>query len=93
MPIYDFECAECGAIDEYIVAPNITSIDCQCGYVMIRRLSAPAGINGNSHEGYRHKSGTTGKWKSDVGPNGPLGKEWYGDNPHAPSTLARPGDV
>jgi putative FmdB family regulatory protein len=90
MPIYDYKCTVCGNVHEEMRSVSDRNEDAacpECFNIALKTVTAPAGINGGFHEGYRHKSGTTGVWKTDVGPQGKVGKEWYGDNPHATSTL------
>lgn len=93
MPIFDFKCTVCGHVQEELlkvseVGKTKEALCAVCGSISEIQISAPAGIAGNAADGYKHRSGSTGVWKEDMGPNGKRGREWYGDNPHAPSTLA-----
>lgn len=92
MPLYDYKCTVCGAIHEEIRKVENRNIDTacyECFNISKKVLTSPAGIQANNHDGYRHRTGSKGIWKTDMGPQGELGKEWYGDNPHASSTLAK----
>lgn len=89
MPLYDYKCTVCDHVHEALrpVSDRDDDIACpECFNISVKVVSSPAGINGGSHDGYRHRK-RTGVWQKDMGPQGPIGKEWYGDNPHAPSTL------
>lgn len=91
MPLYDYECTVCGNVHEEMRKIDDRHEDSYCPECFnpsTLKVTAPAGIDGGV-DGYRHKSGTTGVWKTDVGPQSKIGREWYGDNPHAGSTLAK----
>lgn len=90
MPIYEFKCSVCGEVQEELrkIDEREESAYCKvCFNESVRIPTAPAGINGGFNEFYRHRSGKKKVWQEDAGPQGKIGKEWYGDNPHATSTL------
>jgi len=50
MPIYEYLCGECGESSEKIITAvdpnfNYDSLDCDCGGVARRRISAPSSLN------------------------------------------------
>lgn len=90
MPIYDYKCTVCGVVHDELrkIDDRDNPTYCElCNNQSDRIPTSPAGINGGCNEFYRHRSGKKAVWQSDMGPQGKIGKEWYGDNPHAPSTL------
>lgn len=92
MPLYDYKCTVCESIHEEMrtIADRHEDAYCpECFNPAMLAVSAPAGINGGSHDGYRHRTGSTGVWKTDKGPQGDIGREWYGDNPHASCPLEK----
>ena len=92
MPIYEYKCTNCDFVHEefrYIDGRKADAICPKCSSTAKFIISAPAGIDGGHHDGYRHITGSTGTWKEDMGPQGKRGREWYGDNPHASSTLEK----
>lgn len=92
MPIYEYECTVCDKVYDELRSMkdrNVSGACPVCAHEANRILSAPAGIDGGFTTGYVHRSGKTGVWKTDMGPQGEIGKQWYGDNSHAPSTLEK----
>jgi len=52
MPIYEFECEECGARFEELVAAEATSVACRgCGSARTRRLLSPVSPPGRQPRG------------------------------------------
>jgi len=92
MPVYLYKCTVCGTVHEELrkIKDRENESSCkECFNISVLTPSTPAGINGGFYDGYSHRSGSTGVWKTDMGPQGKIGREWYGDNPHAESTLAK----
>ena len=57
MPIYEFECEECGAGFEELVAAGTESVACpECGSERSRRLSAAVSPPGRTPRGARVRS-------------------------------------
>lgn len=92
MPVYKYKCSKCDETLEVLrkIQQRDDAYFCPvCNTITKRVVTTPAGIDGGFTTGYTHRTGKTGIWKTDVGPQGKLGREWYGDMPHADSTLAK----
>lgn len=61
MPLYDFQCEECGATSEVLVASADETPTCKaCGSVNLKKLlSAPSSLSGVARTGLPSPSDTT----------------------------------
>lgn len=75
MPYFNYTCSSCGETSEKLRKIDDRHGEVACPYCGGRAsfvISAPAGLKGlpNSVGLYSHKSGSTGRWKDEVGPYG-----------------------
>jgi putative FmdB family regulatory protein len=89
MPIYEFDCEECGARFEELVAAGLTSVSCaECGSRRTRRLMSsvsppgrqPRGAGVRSNESQRREREAARQDRITVSRQ----KRARGENPHPP---------
>lgn len=89
MPIYEFECEECGGRFEELVAAGIEAVACpRCGAERTRRLISPVSPPGRQPRGARVRSGESQRREREAARHDRIAesrkKRAAGENPHPP---------
>jgi len=93
MPIYEFECEECGARFEELVAAGVDGIDCaECGSARTRRLMSGVSPPGRQPRGARVRSTESQRRERESARQDRIAesrqKRARGENPHPPKKKA-----
>jgi len=94
MPIYEFECEECGARFEELVAAGVEAIACPtCGSVRTRRLISPVSPPGRQPRGAAVRSNESQRREREAARVDRIAesrqKRARGENPHPPKKKAK----
>lgn len=94
MPIYEFECEECGARFEELVAAGAAGIPCgQCGSERTRRLMSSVSPPGRQPRGAKVRSNESMRGEREAARKGRISesrqKRARGENPRPPKKKAQ----
>jgi putative FmdB family regulatory protein len=94
MPIYEFECEECGARFEELVAAVATDVPCaECGSTRTRRLISNVSPPGRQPRGAKVRSGESQRREREAARHDRIAesrkKRAAGENPHPPKKKAK----
>jgi putative FmdB family regulatory protein len=94
MPIYEFECEECGVRFEELVAVGATEIPCpKCGSGQTRRLISPVSPPGRQPRGAAVRSNESQRREREAARKDRIvesgQKRARGENPHPPKKKAK----
>jgi putative FmdB family regulatory protein len=89
MPIYEFECEECGGRFEELVAAGATEVPCaECGSTRTRRLISNVSPPGRQPRGAKVRSGESQRREREAARHDRIAesrkKRAAGENPHPP---------
>jgi putative FmdB family regulatory protein len=89
VPIYEFECEECGVRFEELVAAGATSVACaECGSARTRRLMSSVSPPGRQPRGAAVRSNESQRREREAGRQDRIAesrqKRARGENPHPP---------
>jgi putative FmdB family regulatory protein len=75
MPIYEFECEECGARFEELVAADVSKVTCErCGATRTRRLISPVSPPGRQPRGAAVRSDESRRREREAARQGRIAK-------------------
>jgi len=94
MPIYEFECEECGARFEELVAAGATDVPCaECGATRTRRLLSNVSPPGRQPRGAGVRSNESQRREREAARKDRIvesrQKRSRGENPHPPKKKAK----
>jgi putative FmdB family regulatory protein len=94
MPIYEFECEECGVRFEELVAAGATEIPCpECGAAQTRRLISAVSPPGRQPRGAAVRSNESQRREREAARKDRIvesrQKRARGENPHPPKKKAK----
>lgn len=94
MPIYEFECEECGARFEELVAAGAEGVVCaQCGSTRTRRLMSSVSPPGRQPRGAAVRSNESQRREREAARQDRIAesrqKRARGENPHPPKEKAK----
>jgi putative FmdB family regulatory protein len=94
VPIYEFECEECGERFEELVAAGVEAIACpDCGAGRTRRLISPVSPSGRQPRGAKVRSGESQRREREAARADRIAesrqKRARGENPHPPKKKAK----
>jgi putative FmdB family regulatory protein len=94
MPIYEFECEECGERFEELVAAGAEAVACpECGSERTRRLMSSVSPPGRQPRGAKVRSGESQRREREAARQDRITesrkKRAAGENPHPPKKAAK----
>jgi putative FmdB family regulatory protein len=89
MPVYEFECEECGERFEELIAANAVAVDCpSCGATRTRRLMSTVSPPGRQPRGAAVRSDESRRGEREAARGDRIAesrkKRAAGENPHPP---------